>query len=292
VPDIAAPTWIDDLFRWPTPSPFARLIDIAWREITTQGFYHWVDMSTHFGFMDLTAVPAAPAGWPAGDDSGEAEDRRQSEPPLWAPPEFETFGKFDNGGYVGWVVAAPELGWPDHPVGQVGPDEPSVFQLGQDTKAGLEFLMSRSLRWWQGYDTWTDQLRDKLVAQVARVAGVLDIHPDPARGVDSDEPIHYDVPAGWRHRNSADGVGVLAPADMFADRDPVIAQNDEIKPVLADAADLLDAGYPASALLGIRETYHHSGGCYLGELAPLWERAYHALGRPQLADVVHKLYWR
>lgn len=287
--DIAVPAWVDDLFRCPTPAPFARLIDIAWQHAARPGYYDWVDLATHYDFMfDLTTVPASPIGWSPNDDE---ENRRRSDPPLWAPPEFETFGSVGNGAYLGWVVTAPELGHNDHPVGQVGPYEPGVFQLGRDTRAGLEFLLSRTLRWWREDPKHANRqwrLDDRKL--IDRLASELDLRPDPDRGIDSGTPIEYDVPTGWRHHESADGVGVLAPADAFADREPVITRHGQIEPVLTDAAQLLDAGHPATALLGIRDTFHHTQN-FLTELAPLWERAYRDLGRPQLADAVHTITW-
>jgi hypothetical protein len=81
---------------------------------------------------------------------------------------------------------------------------------------------------------------------------------------------------------------VLAPADAFADREPVVAdvdlRNELLEPALADAARALDAGHPATALLGLKDTFVNSPSCYFADLKPLWARAYRDLGRPQFAE--------
>jgi|SRR5947207_1553805 len=130
----------------------------------------------------------------------------------------------------------------------------------------------------------------------ATVHNLVGLHPDPRRGVlDRDACIEYDVPEGWRHEESADGVGVLAPAEAFADRDPIVDQDVALPAVVSEVTGLLAAGYPATALLDIRDTFyfsvafHGDGNLCLSELASLWERAYRDLGRPQLADAVDSI---
>lgn len=111
-----------------------------------------------------------------------------------------------------------------------------MFQLGGDTRAGLEFLLSRTLRWWQEDARYANKwwrLDDRQLIDL--LASELDLHPDPRRGVESDASIEYDVPAGWRHHDSADGIGVFAPAAAFTDRQPFVDQDVEIEPVVAEA---------------------------------------------------------
>jgi hypothetical protein len=56
--------------------------------------------------------------------------------------------------------------------------------------------------------------------------------------------------------------------------------------VLDDAARLLDDGYPASALLGLKNAFAEQSTCTFAALKPLWAKAYQELGRavfvPQL----------
>lgn len=219
---MAPPPWIDDLFPFPTPAPLAALVDIAW--------------ATHeaFGF-DLTSVPRPPPHLP-----------------MFAVPEFVPFGALGGGGYVGWAVPAPELGGLDHPACHADGHQSGVILLGENTRAGLEFLRHRD---------WPDRYSDEATT------------------------LTFDVPAGWRYVAGEDVIGVLAPAGAFAPREPVVARvelDEPLEPALTDAAAHLDAGYPATALLGIKDTFVNTPLCYFTELKSLWAMAYRELGRPEL----------
>jgi hypothetical protein len=104
------------------------------------------------------------------------------------------------------------------------------------------------------------------------------------------------VPPGWRYEPGEDVIGVLAPAEAFAGREPVVARvelDEPLEPALADAARQLDAGCPATALLGIEDTFVSTPPCYFADLRPLWARAYRELGRPQLVaalDLMAAMY--
>ncbi|MFC7582664.1 hypothetical protein ACFQYP_01755 [Nonomuraea antimicrobica] len=280
--DSPPPAWTDDLFRFATPSAFAALVEIAWQANTQDEYYDTCMMQTHYDFMfDLWAIPRPPQGWE--DQEGSEFVDVPPEPPFFATPEFVPFGSLGDGTCIGWAVPAPELGGADHPVVLVGPDEPGAVVVGQDTRAGLEFMLSRTLRRWRERPPSRDdrELLDRLVAEVG-------LRPDPDRELATDAPIPFEVPAGWRHESSADGIGVLAPDDAFTDEGAVVADVPwgkpwALEPVLDDASQLLDAGYPATALLGLRDTFHTSYP-YFSELRPLWARAYRDLGRPQLAE--------
>lgn len=69
-----------------------------------------------------------------------------------------------------------------------------------------------------------------------------------------------DVPQGWRHEPGADGIGVLAPADAYADQRPVVA-GPRLELESIAAACWLDAGYPAAALLALRDTFVKGPSC-------------------------------
>lgn len=280
------PAWADDLFRFATPPAFAALVDIAWQANTRDGYYDTCMMETHYDFMfDLWAIPRPPEGWDVDyPDSVGAPP----ELPLFATPEFVPFGLFDDGTSIGWAVPAPELGRSDHPVVLVCSDEPGAVFVGKDTGAGLEFMLSRTLRRWRERPPSSDdrELLDRLVAEAG-------LRPDPDREFAMNAPITFEVPEGWRHERSADGIGVLAPADAFTDEGAIVADVPwgkpwALEPVLADAAQLLDGGYPATALLGLRDTFHTSYS-YFRELRPLWARAYRDLGRPQLAEDLDRM---
>jgi hypothetical protein len=97
-------------------------------------------------------------------------------------------------------------------------------------------------------------------------------------------PAIFDIPAGWRYEPGDDGVGVLAAADAFADRMPIEFGEGAADQALAAADRLLDAGNPATALLGLKNTFAAMPTCYFTDLKPLWAQAYRDLGRAQLAD--------
>jgi hypothetical protein len=276
--------WMDDLFPFRTPDAFRTLVDLAWEDETSQPRPGRSSSSLRAVLADcmftLTVFPALP-----GDrDEPSDPDRVMA---YLAPPEFVTFGDL---GFdlirVGYVMPAPELGWTDYPVAQKWPGNDGVIQLGANTRSGLEFLISRSLRWFRDEPGWMQEVIDKGREALGRLAEALAIEPDPDLGVETRDPCSFDVPSGWRHEESDDGIGVLAPEAAFADRDPVVADFDEpLEPVLDDATRLLDAGYPASALVGLKDTFYYSAERFL-ELKPLWARAYRDLGRPQLAEAL------
>jgi hypothetical protein len=246
-----------------------------------------------------------------------------------APPELVPFVQLDGdrtgyvgfdhsaSGWLGWVIAAPELGRPDHPVALVDLDRPaSVHGLGKDTRAGLAMYFSLlrilDMPEWRGMDSsegsyagWMRQVDDG----IATIENALELErprfPEP--GSPGRPPSwsgrcpELDVPPGWRHEPGADNVGVLAPADAFVAERPRLprpGQPIDLEELLADAERLLDAGAPASALLLVKEVFARGenerrrrkrsaeGQRDVERLKPLWVRAYTDLGRPQLADRV------
>ncbi|MFI9046007.1 hypothetical protein [Streptomyces sp. NPDC053427] len=269
------PHWDDDLFSFPTPPALAKLIDIAWEHAFTEDDeYDEGLLETYYDFMfDLEAVPSAPDGreycYP-----GPSPRFPRSAPPF-ATPELVPFGHLGNGTQVGWVVPAPELGATDHPVA-VFAQEPGARIIGRDTRAGLEFMLSLGLR--------KQNLDDADRALIVRLATELDLHPTPEFGITSDGfdvlvPLDLAVPDGWRHEPGAYGIGVLAPSHAFADN---FFFSDQVEEILADAAEMLDAGFPATALSGLTDAFHDDYERFV-ELHPLWARAYQELNRPQYA---------
>src|SRR3954452_19554745 len=126
--------------------------------------------------FDLVGVPRPPAGW---ECSPEFDDHLREPPvPMFATPEFVPFGDMGDGGYVGWAVPAPELGRLDHPVCHADGHQHGVILLGDDTRAGLEFMLSLTLRGWQRRSPADPADRDL----VDRLASELNVRPDPLRG--------------------------------------------------------------------------------------------------------------
>ncbi|MEU6711231.1 hypothetical protein ABZ897_07080 [Nonomuraea sp. NPDC046802] len=314
--DSTAPPWADDLFPFPTPPALRTLVDIAWQHAypfyEENETYDYCLLESHFDFMfDLDMIPRPPEGC---DCYPEFDERRQPSMPLYATPEFIPFGALGTGGYVGWLVPAPELGRLDHPVALASGHDYGVTLIGADTRDGLEFMLSWTLRRsredeepappeWRDKDTWLAQNQWLIDARaqrrnlIDRLATELDVHPDPDRSHpgsswrdsvvvrDNEFDIAFDVPDGWRHENGDDGIGVLAPADAYADEEPYVSwQSSPFDLVLAAASQLLDDGHPASALLGLKDTFVNGPPCYFADLKPLWARAYRDLGRPGFAE--------
>ncbi|WP_283137374.1 hypothetical protein [Rhizohabitans arisaemae] len=296
------PPWVDDLFPFPTPPALRTLVDIVWQHAYAfyqeNESYDFTLLGTHYDFMfDLAAIPRPPDGCDAYPEFDE--HAREPAIPMFAVPEFVPFGSLGDGGYAGWLVPAPELGRPDHPVALAGGDECGVTLIGADTRIGLEFMLSWALRRWR--DTPETAWRDQDRGLADRLAAVLDVHPDPDRRYlgsswngttvvrDTGFDIEFDVPEGWRHEIGEDGIGVLAPAGAYADQEPGFTEETPLEPVLATAARILDAGHPASALLVLKDTFANSPSCYFADLKPLWARAYRDLGRPGYAERLEEM---
>ncbi|SPT52010.1 hypothetical protein [Actinomadura madurae] len=274
------PRWTDDLFPFPTPLALAKVVDIAWEEgflstdLYKEGLYDAPRVQTSFALpFDLCEVPRAPEGW---EYCYAGEVCRRPYVPFMSVPELLPFADLGSGTCVGWVVPAPELGRTDHPVASFGHKQPGV--IGRNTLDGLTFLLALALR----------SGGERRNAQVARLSAELGVHPTPEYGVklgggDVEVPLDLAPPSGWRHEPdpSGIGIGVLAPDDAFSDEYPTFTG--EMDAILDDASRMLDAGHPASALLGLTAAYHENSQ-NLPDLHPLWSRAYDDLNRPLLRE--------
>ncbi len=157
-----------------------------------------------------------------------------------------------------------------------GHKEPGI--IGRNTLDGLAFLLALALRFGG----------ERRLAQVAHLSDALGIRPTAEYGVnanggDAEVDLELAPPPGWRHEPdpSGIGIGVLAPDDAFADEYPVFTGDTDA--ILADATRLLDAGHPASALLGLTTAYHEDV-LRLPDLHAAWTRAYDDLDRPLLRE--------
>jgi len=175
----------------------------------------------HLGF-ELDSDLVASLGFDAGQ-------RRSCFLYSGVPFEFVPFG-WQGGDALqyGHLVHAPELGQIDYPVGSFSPsDDTGVWWLGDDTRAGIQNLLSANLRVAQEDPDWggtvDDFLGDEaLVALCERFAFQLvpTIDPDVTRGGRSDRRIAPLVPPGWLFKPTRNGVGVLAPEASFASLPP------------------------------------------------------------------------
>jgi|SRR5215471_18704099 len=213
------------------------------------------------------------------------------------PFEFVPFG-WQGGDALqyGHLVHAPELGQIDYPVGSFSPaDDTGVWWLGDDTRAGIQNLLSANLRVAQEDPDWggtvDDFLGDEaLVALCERFAFQLvpTIDPDVTRGGRSDRRIAPLVPPGWLFKPTRNGVGVLAPEASFASLPPLLAYDHQgdLQPFLDRARGYLQAAQPGSALCQLYEVHRAGAATAEYEALILMQRSYEQLGRPLLAERV------
>jgi hypothetical protein len=205
------------------------------------------------------------------------------------PPELFPFASLGvDGVHYGCVVYLPDLAAPsDYPVGELCPMDPDgVFQIGSDMKEALENFLAKH------YEDVADR---RLPPVVHELAAAMDLcisrgrnrprYDDCGKGL----PIKQEVPPGWRFHQSSDGVGVLAPAELFAP-EPVDKGSYGISPetFLHGARIAQSEGFLATALCHLREGYwyHWTAPDWLRRYSVEMIGVYEALGRPRLAGVV------
>jgi hypothetical protein len=196
----------------------------------------------------------------------------------------------------GYLVHTPELAHPDYPIVEFQPvSNDGLMLLGATTRSGLEASLSRELAWWMSSDKGFSPRRPKWEAILRRISTKYDIQPNPHKDPPISARFVPEIPHGWRYEPTIDGVGVLAPATAFSPYPPVIADwNEPLQPVIQSAQRALDDGYPATALHGLRATYHHYASLHpkqhphMRRLLKLWQAAYILLERPLLATVIQR----
>jgi len=128
-----------------------------------------------------------------------------------------------NGGdglHYDWVVHAPELDLSTFPMVSFAPGEDGAVWLGDSTSEGLSHLMVgvRKGRLGQGLE---DPLGTEMWETLARLLGRA---PDPdepriTEGARSGLFCSPSIPEGYRFEDGPDGVGVLAPTELFGGLD-------------------------------------------------------------------------
>ncbi|MGI8979690.1 MAG: hypothetical protein ACR2FY_10720 [Pirellulaceae bacterium] len=158
------------------------------------------------------------------------------------PPELFPIGSTGcDGDHYGFLLHAPELELDELPYGHYCPmDSDGVILVGSTTIQGIASKMARCL----SYDFEPPE-KKKLIAEIARVCNIRpEEEANPA----------ISIPSGWSFLPSSDGVGTLAPANLFAPQ-PVI-QIDRYGPPapFEEAANqAMRRGYLATALHYLRE---------------------------------------
>lgn len=208
------------------------------------------------------------------------------------PPELFPIGRTGvDGVHYGYVLHAPEHPEEDYPLAQFGPmDFEGVVLLGRTTQNAFEWLLSFHPR-----VLGNAQERVQLARSIAQKAG-LSLSPGKVGARYGEQgqglPVEPRVRPEEQHVMTTDGVGVLAARNLFRPDDSFdgIASNTTMNRILDRAKGELEAGYPATALLYLREGYWHDWtetGAIL-RYGTLMQRAYEDLRRPILAHVVER----
>lgn len=216
------------------------------------------------------------------------------------PPELFPFGSMGvDGVHYGYVIHAPELPAEDYPVGELCPmDSDGVIEVGADTLTAIENLISSSLQYWFEWEPSLRPAPEKLMRcqrRIASISAALEINPDRSMALRRYGPngqgiaVTPNVPDGWMHLATANGIGVLAPRAAFLPGGtPQLALDSDPEAFIALGRAAMDSGFPASALAHYRDGYWQNWtneavkGCFTRGMAD----CYLALGRPLLADVV------
>jgi hypothetical protein len=221
-----------------------------------------------------------------------------------------------DGIQYGFVLHAPELDVEPLPIFEFDPDYATVsffaHDLGELLLRGAAGAASYRAECGDSYDMET----------YGSVATVLGLPPLPPRSW-SDKPMSYrpPVPPGWRYVPTEDTIGVLAPEAAFGGRDvdidgfraryclgseadvevrrrgedPLEGADAMAASLLEDCRSVLAAGFPGTALVGVRRlsrALDDIGGVSEAPNAAvfdLWSVVFNALERPVLADAARRI---
>jgi hypothetical protein len=220
------------------------------------------------GLLNPLETPDAPAGQRPEDPRELGYDGQ--------PIEIVPFG-WEGVVHYGWAVLAPELDLDDHPCVSFAPGDDHAVWLGDNTKQALEnLLVGRVANW----STWGEEGERSPAGRRswAALCSALDLHPrlsspDVTEGARSNRPIRPAVPPGWLYQETGDGIGVLTEATAVA---PFDVEVDSLRPAeenVAQARELLAAGYAADALCVLKDSAPGP------EVMRTMREAYQALGR-------------
>jgi hypothetical protein len=208
------------------------------------------------------------------------------------PIEFFPFLATGGDGHCyGYVIHAPELGAVDYPMGSMVPGErDGVIFAGNTTLAAIENIIAYM-------HSGPDSFDDIDVRWLASIG----LHPEPSKaqyarwhtGTNYARPSPQ-LPAGWRHVMTSDGIGVVAAASAFSGKAATALPEDAPLTHYMAAADAeAAAGYHASALLHLKEVWwrwYFSQDADMRQVKRRLVEAYHNLGKTRLADAMNEYY--
>jgi hypothetical protein len=215
------------------------------------------------------------------------------------PPELFPIGNMGvDGVHYGYVIRAPEIPMPDYPMGQLCPiDGDGVQLLGRDTREAFENMLSFGMESRRECEDEFEPGEIKAFRRrVAAISSALQISPHPSKASrrygpgGNGQPVLPEVPIGWRHAPTSDGVGVLAGSELFGADGLTMPDPNDPSAFVDQGQRALETGFPAAALAYFREGYWH---CWTDQewVQPLAQRmseCYRRLGRPSLAEVLER----
>ncbi len=217
------------------------------------------------------------------------------------PPELFPIGCFGvDGVHYGYVIHAPELEMTDYPIGEFCPmDSDGAFLLGQNTLEAFENLISWKLRYLLRSAPEGEEYLALL--EMSKIVNRLGIYPAAEKGGRQFGPDGNgfpvrpaSIPEGWRYEVSADGIGVLAPREVFHP-EPYIVRGRSFgsENWRSCSEEMLRQGYPATALLYLKDGFWFGDrgipGIGTDELLERIREVYLQLNKPLLAEVVRRM---
>jgi hypothetical protein len=271
------------------PFAFARLVHHAMEETTREGFFDYWTFFNYYHFFDFKMPVEVhyEEGWKYVPDK-TYEDYYT----YGLPPELCMFGKMDSLRF-GYIVHDPSLDCEEWPVGKVAENELGVIRYGNNTKEGLESFVAFARMRYRHFKQEGESYAIEANKRFEKLRGLFDLN------LERDDLLTeyretYDygekkvravpqIPAGWHFIQSVDGVGVLAPREMFAGH-----RIDNLEDT-ADVERLMQNGHYATALLALRNTLWpnwHGSDEFYDECAVLMKECYLKMGRPLYAERV------
>jgi hypothetical protein len=199
-----------------------------------------------------------------------------------------------DGIHWGPVVHAPELGLEDYPWAEHDPSQlmgRQFCRFASNSPQAIEQVLSDNLGRLALADR--DELKDRWneAEFITEISGLLSLNPSISKARDFSawgcHPVIPFVPAGWHFAMTSDGVGVLAPIELFCPNDPNSFNSCSIEECLELVQHYLNQDYPATALGFIREFYWKTQP-NLEKISDLWIEIYTRLNRPVLTREIER----
>jgi hypothetical protein len=208
------------------------------------------------------------------------------------PAEFFPFLATGGGGiHYGYLVHAPELQQEDHPVIDYDPGGRYVRYCGNTTAEGIETIIS----WLHADEGFAD-----IDIPFLNSIGIFPAAEKKERAFYSN--YSYDdlvglplsMPDGWSFRMTYDGVGVLAPGELFGADDRSWDFASSIDDMTAEAQRCIDQGFFASALYHLRQAWWLKHGDSsrekLRQTRDMMVKVYRLMGRDAFARTLEEEY--